>query len=283
VDAGWWELAEVDDGQVDRIVNPPDRPMFDQLVEYLSSLPQAYEDAFVPPVKEAMAATAVCLRWGTYFAVLSDPAKPLWSDGRRTGISRISDSEMARINIEASAAMEEWIEILRSDPAEYYGLVSAACTLPMPMRSVVADRRNRLVAFAQQQIARMILRNLPGVASDVQDEVRDHATRVLANAVTNSCWRNGPIEDIHAGKSVAVPLARRRVTREEDRMLMRSMASMVVDGLDAVHSLILEESTRSWAERVLPFRLFPLIAPSGWSLTERTRMVRLAGTEPPQS
>jgi hypothetical protein len=49
--------------------------MFQQVVEYL-------EAKLVPPggnmrrADEARAGVVVCLRWGSYFAVLADPSKP---------------------------------------------------------------------------------------------------------------------------------------------------------------------------------------------------------------
>ena len=58
--------------------------------------------------REGVAATVLVLRWGSYLAVLLDRDKPLWSAVRSQGISRISDEEVARINIEASAALAEW-------------------------------------------------------------------------------------------------------------------------------------------------------------------------------
>lgn len=55
------------------------------------------------------------LRWGSYLAVLLDRSKPVWSETNSGAASRISDEEMARINIEASAAVEEWIDLYRND------------------------------------------------------------------------------------------------------------------------------------------------------------------------
>ena len=48
----------------------------------------------------AVAATAVCLRWGSYLAVLADRDRPLWPRAREANVSRIADDEMARINLE---------------------------------------------------------------------------------------------------------------------------------------------------------------------------------------
>jgi hypothetical protein len=39
-----------------------------------------------------------------YLAVLADGDKPVWKEADARGTSRISNSEMARINVEASAA-----------------------------------------------------------------------------------------------------------------------------------------------------------------------------------
>ena len=66
--------------------------------------------------REGVAATTLILRWGSYLAVLLDRDKPVWPEVRSASTSRISDEEMARINIEASSAPAEWIDLYRSDP-----------------------------------------------------------------------------------------------------------------------------------------------------------------------
>jgi hypothetical protein len=114
-------------------------------------------------------------------------------------------------------------------------------------------------------------------------EAQAHPTRVFANALTNACWRNGPVEGIHAGRLTVLPLTQRRITKREERLLIRVTAERLVHGLLAAFELTqMEESERTWAERVLPYHLSPglLIAPSGWTLNERTRTVRLFGAEP---
>lgn len=61
--------------------------------------------------REGAAAAAVVLRWGSYLAVLRDRDKPIWPAVHSEGISRLSDREMARINIEASAALAAWVDL----------------------------------------------------------------------------------------------------------------------------------------------------------------------------
>jgi hypothetical protein len=112
-----------------------------------------------------------------------------------------------------------------------------------------------------------------------QAEAEAHPARVLANALINACWRNGPIEEIHAGRASAYPLTLRRITPSEERKLMRTTAGRLAQGLLAAFELIHERSGRTWAERVLSFHLVPelLVTPTGWTLDERMRQVWLPG------
>ncbi|MBI3637328.1 MAG: hypothetical protein HY216_14130 [Candidatus Rokubacteria bacterium] len=83
-------------------------------------------------------AAAVTLRWGSYLAVLLDHDKRIWPEVHSPRTSRISDAEMARINIEASAALAEWIDLYRTDPGGrlYEQLVNRAVAyLPMPKKT----------------------------------------------------------------------------------------------------------------------------------------------------
>ena len=64
---------------------------------------------------------------------------------------------------------------------------------------------------------------------------------------------------------------------------MRSCVGGFAEAVLAVDELVCEVSDRTWAERVLPFHLVPawLVTPSPWTLEDRSREVRLPGTEPP--
>ena len=98
-----------------------------QVLDYLRGKP----DPPAPPSgtfidHEGAAAAAVALRWGSYLAVLTDRAKPVWSETRSPGTSRIADSGMARVNVEASAALSDWIDLCRDEPAVYEQLVLRA-------------------------------------------------------------------------------------------------------------------------------------------------------------
>jgi hypothetical protein len=285
LDAGWWEEIPADDSAICRRVHPPETTMFEQVLDYLASLPREPGYLGLDIGREAIAATAVCLRWGSYLAVLADRDKPLWPPARQEGLSRIADSEMARINIEASAALAQWIDIMRNDWERYLSLMWAACRLPMTRKRAKRDRHYlHLLGLTQADVAATML-SRPRTQSEwgrrAQVDAEAHPTRVLANAIINACWRNGPIEDIHAGQTSTYPLAQRRITPSEERALIRTTADRMAQGILAIFGLIHERSERTWAERVLPFNLVPelLVTPSDWSLDERTRQVWLPGVE----
>jgi hypothetical protein len=280
LDAGRWE-----DSPDCRIIHPPTRTMFEQLIDYLSEKPAPSDYPSPRAGEEAVAAAAVCIRWGSYLAVLADRDKRLWPEAHSVDLSRIHDLEMARINIEASAALAHWIELMRSHPERYRRLVQAVLNhLPLTLRNTtIAREPDSLVTLAQPTMAaRLVDAVQPSVLEKASVEVRAHPTRVLANAVINFCWRNGPIEDVHAGWLSTYPLMQRRITPSEERMLMREASGRLAQGVIAISRLLCEKSERSWPDRILPFHLVPywMVTPSNWSLEQQTSDMRLPGREP---
>src|SRR5207302_977026 len=112
LDAGWWEetMEETALGKPlpCRLIHPPEPTMYDQVLRHLEMISR---ETKIPPKTQldfgevALATITVCLRWGTYFAVLADRTKPIWPQTEQKEISMIGDEEMARINIEPSAAL----------------------------------------------------------------------------------------------------------------------------------------------------------------------------------
>ncbi len=293
LDAGWWEEVSDEEGDTWRHVHPPDRPLFQQVLDYLSSFPPVNEP-YVDVAVEAVATTAICLRSGTYLTVLMDHDKPLWAEARqkerRRATSRISDGEMARINIEASAALERWIEIVRTDRERYWSLVHAAHEyLPMTRWSVQArdkaDRvmRRYLMALSLPDVGSQLTERLElAWGQRAYTEIKAHPTRVLANAFINASYRNGPIEGIHGGKFVAYPLEQRRIIPSEERILVQSVSYRLSGAILATFGLMDEYSGRDWTDKVLPYHLASnlRVTPSQWSLEDTSREVHLFGAEP---
>lgn len=221
------------------LIRPSAITLFQQLLDYLRAKPD-------PPSsmpgsltgREGVAAVAMTLRWGSYFAVLADREKPLWGEVRTESTSRIADSEMARINIEASAALAQWIDLYRKDSNNrYVQLVNRAVFyLPIP-RKTSTLQYGPLLALAIPERAAEIIRAVQMSGRHHFERVRAscerYPSRVLANALINTAWRNGPIEDIHAGHFRGYPLNQRRIKPSEERNLMNVASRHFSDGMSA--------------------------------------------------
>jgi site-specific DNA-cytosine methylase len=233
--------------------------------------------------REGVAAAALCLRWGSYLAVLLDRDKPVWPEAHTATTSRIGDEEMARINIEASAALAEWIDFYRADPGGrlYTQLVDRAiCYLPMPKKTSKLKVTKFAALAAPEMAARLAQATDATRLERVRSDAERYPSRVLANALVNTAWRNGPVETVHSGSFHGYPLDQRRVTPAEERELMSFVSERLAPGMTVCLQLAMEQPRRSWPEQVLPYGLADrwLITPSGWTLTETSREVRLPAT-----
>jgi hypothetical protein len=287
LDAGSQERVATRDG-AEWLLRPPEVSMFHQVVAYLRAKPEPTRNAGSNIAREGVAAAAVALRWGSYLAVLLDGQKPVWEAAEDSETSRISDEEMARINIEASAALAEWVDIFRANPCggQYAAFVDKAVAyLPMPRR---AARRTTgpFEALGSAGVASQLVTAMTASAREHVDRARAnaerHPSRVFANALVNVAWRNGPVEDIHAGRFRGYPIDERRITPAEERTLMRFTIDRMAMGMWTCFGLCTEQPPRSWSEQALPYGLAGalLLTPSQWTLTEASRDVRLPVAQP---
>lgn len=116
LDAGTYEEVPGPRGP-EWLLHPPETTLSHRVLSYLEAKldpPKRPSGSMVG--REGVTAAALCLRWGSHLAVLLDRDKPGWPEVRTRTTGRISDEEMARINIEASAALAEWIDLYRADP-----------------------------------------------------------------------------------------------------------------------------------------------------------------------
>jgi hypothetical protein len=276
LDGGRWGLAETKDRQPVARIAPPVTPMFQQVVEYLEEKPAPRGGNFRRD-EESRAAVEICLRWGSYFAVLADPSRPAASDLDDDRASHIADDEMARMNIEISAGIA-WLLTLRgSDEPRYWDLVHRALAyLPTGPKTVrPLEGGNLLLACATAEMAGEVRRNWPvdrlGQALAIAES---HGIRAIANAITLRAWRNGPVEDVHAGCGEGYELGTKRILPRAEKAILRQAQNGLYSGLKAVDMLKYSEAWPPSAEQVLPF-LHPLVGPSRWSYTEQSRAVEL--------
>jgi hypothetical protein len=227
--------------------------------------------------EESRAAVAVCLRWGSYFAVLCDPARPAASDIDDDRTSHIADEELARMNVEISAAIAWWLALCGSDERRYWDLVHRALAyLPTRLKTVRAlAGSDRLLVCATAEMAGHVRSSWPADRLDQALALAErHGIRLIANAITLQAWRNGPVEDVHAGWGEGYELGTRRVLPKAETAIIRQAQSGLYAGLKAVDFLKYGGASPPPAERVLPF-LHPLIGPSRWSYSEQSRAVEL--------
>lgn len=285
---GIWREEDDPEG-VFRVLEPPGTDLFSQVIGFLEAQPEVRLSRY-STYDEAIATVAVCLRWGSYFALPADRARPLWTEARNPRVSLLADPEMKRINIEVSSALERWLEIWRGDRERWNGLVARAVTyLPMETRRVKRDSRSMLSALSHAEVARNILSIVdPALVAKRREQVRKYPTRALANAITNRAWRNGPVENLHAGmRNVGPPLERCRLGLRECRSVLRSTLAGMADAMWALVSFDHDPERRPWDEQVLPYHsvdtLIPiggfLITESSWTMTEKTCRVTLPGSE----
>jgi hypothetical protein len=257
--AGYWQECVAEDQTPYRLISPPQTAMYRQALSYLE---EAAKDMKAPAKSRlhfgevAIATVAVCLRWGSYFAVLANHDLPQWAAAFDPEVSCIGDGEMTRINIEASAALAGWIDLMRADQQRFRKLVKAAVQLlPFPIA------------------------HLDG--STYYSRFRALGSINSINGILNEHWLNGSgIEDIHAGVIAPPrPLTQCRLTKAQETLLMQETAELFVPTLRALYHVVSKSSEEAWPEQALPYAL-AFRPPADWTLDEQTREFALPGTEP---
>jgi hypothetical protein len=102
-----------------------------------------------------------------------------------------------------------------------------------------------------------------------------HPYRSLANAIISLAYRNGPIENIHAGSGTAYRVTHCRFTTSQTREVIR-FASERISAIISACPLWYERlpDLPPWPQRLagLPFIM---LYPEHWSLTEISSQIRL--------
>lgn len=247
-------------------IEPPERPLFDQLCSWL--------DKCSPPTVGfnhwvfAIGATALCLRWGTYLSVLMDRSKPVDPQAKRLTRSMISQSEMKRINIEASNNLARLLYLWHQDEAAYFDKLRRAYEwLPMPQQRVKRNLESLewLLSFLINFHELVPTNTLPPLT---------HPYRTLANTIINLAYRNGAIEGIHAGHGTSFSLTHRRFTDRQARKVIRQSAESLSP---FVSDFPLWEDNMmqlpAWPGRIACLPSSSLY-PHYWSLTESSSQVQ---------
>ncbi len=239
----------------------PDRAPFWALLDRLeANAVDTDDDEPLTTWEEAVALVAVCFRYGNYLRLLTwgNPFAGFLHD---PGLSRISNPEMHRINVEASAAVAEWLRRRDETPRDYYRLVrTARFWLRSPwLRGVRPVRETPNLIHRMRTRYEEMVTTLQFDPADCAAEV---SHRQEANAFVNTVLRNGPIEDLHAGASSEglLPGYRRLWPKEIHRVMRHAVK-------ETASLLILR---RHFPEAYSLLVQAPFFSPVGWTTTEDT-------------
>ena len=100
IDAGYWQECVEEDQMSYRLVSPPQTTMYQQVISYLEETTRGEK---APPKSQlhfgevAIATVAICMRWGSYFAVLTNRDLPQWAAAYGPEVSCVGDGEMASV------------------------------------------------------------------------------------------------------------------------------------------------------------------------------------------
>lgn len=249
-----------------QIIYPPEQSIFDQLCAWLDQCP-APTVGFNHWVF-AIGATALCLRWGTYLAVLMDETKPIDPRVKRQATSMISQEEMKRINIEASSNLAHLLQLWHEDETAYFDLLRRAYEwLPMPQQRV-----NRNLESVESVLGFLI--GVQDMLAVNERTAVSHPYRIIANTLINLVYRNGPIEDVHAGQGNTFSLDHRRFSDRQARLVIRHTAESLnpfVTNFPLWNNRLLCSSR--WPETIAPLSSY-LWYPHDWSLTESSSQIQ---------
>jgi hypothetical protein len=112
-----------------------------------------------------------------------------------------------------------------------------------------------------------------------KEEITPHLMRTLANGVINEIYRNGPIEEIHAGNSLPDSSVPSRISPFAENEVLTTTAHRLLPMMHALYRIITKKTGETLEEKLIPyvfrFILINMSFPSDWSLTEETREIRL--------
>lgn len=270
----------VQDGERGLLLTPAVVTPFEQLHDFLQRQPNPGKTHRSLSELDAVAATALCVRWGSYYAVLADFEHQSWRfDG--SVHESIYDEEMARINIEASAAMSRWIDLYLSPSSTERAATlarRAVAYLPVVKRIQIQEG---FPFWISEEEARMRTKNTQ-TNSKLQAWLQAAAdappSRILGNAIIHHAYRNGFIERVHAGRGEGLPSLTPRITPVVDQRIQSETNGYLKNANSLLYVLATSADYRhqSWRQRAAPF-LFKAIY---WSTTESSRSVFLPLKDP---
>ena len=189
----------------------------------------------------------------------TSPCSPIRHARRRPSIddeqvSRIDDGEMARMNVEISAALAWWFGLCGANDRRYFDLVQRALAyLPLGPKAIHPHpQAETLLTCTMSDVAAEVRRTWwTGRLDQDLATAGNHGVRVIANTVTLQAWRNGPVEGVHAGRFEGYGLEERRVSAKAEKAIVRHAQGGIFAGIKVVDYLRYDNAWPPPVERVL--------------------------------
>lgn len=265
------------------VILPPQKTMFSQLIGWLKTHPIPHHGHHYSRESDRALSngiTALCFRWGTYLAVLMDEYRPKHPDYTgNNGIDLINDSEVERIDIEASSNLAQLMKMLYKNRKGTIDLIlRASYWLPMPNLPAYPSVQNAYTLHAHLQVC-LDLVSRGYVSSDKvlpSEQVMLYPHRALANMITLLVCRNGIVENVRVGSLSPIKLnpGYRRLNLQQARIITRyiggNMHAMVKQGLVVKKEMF----GREWPDYLVGLQVFQSY-PEHWTMTESSSRVEL--------
>jgi hypothetical protein len=231
-------------------LSPPARTQFEQLLDYLERKPDATRGRRTVSDVETLAATALCLRWGTYLAVVGDATRPAWALAGEAGVAIVTEAELARIRVEAADAFERWLEVYRSDRACTRAIrLAIRAVAYLPGHAPIARPGGASVFRTPPRSAAA-----PSLDDDLRAAIERAPTRALAERLAAETCDAEPVATLADGVVFPLPLDECRFAAGQSRSLYARVNGRLKDAMWTCSWLAHESNhRRPWAERVLPF------------------------------
>jgi len=273
LDAGSYCCA-IYNGTPGLYITPPRVPLIDQILAYLERKKDPTPVRLVQEDIDALAAAAVCVRWGTYLAVLADAAKPVWALAPIPTISCVAAEEMMRIQIEAGYAFARWIELYRRDPKHAARLAERAVAhLPVP---ATFSNAYAFLSIVNPDIARKALNEAPFKERHIaQSHSLKAPIRSFANALTVWTVSAGPLERLRHGAVAGYPLDKRRLIPKDEKEVLAAVSGRLRAASKFWTQYLHEWDAMTWLRTTTAFHLREGLAACGWSLALASRTVFL--------
>lgn len=249
-----------------QVIIPPQQTLYQQVINYLTD---AMKQEKTPPktaldFQEVTCATiAVCIRWGSYFAVLADRELHEWTTTLNKEVPGIRDTEMARMNIEISSAFCQWLSLIHTDNKLFRKLVKAALKLlPLPRITFKLEGYKKEIwrrTFFNSKSGRIefmeSLQNAIGEDFMLQkiEEIKPNLMRILANGVINETYRNGPIENVHGGLSLPDTIIPGRISPLAEYEILTTTANRLLPIIHSLSLIITKGTGETLEEKIVPY------------------------------